>query len=310
MLENLQRNSVIQEREKNYFKFNFKNVINLGKLYLLPKGHKNLSNVPGRLAILNCETPTEKVSEFLDHQLQSIIKQGNSYINDTVDYLEKLREIKEILKEPHQMLWGYTVVALMIKVWKFDKFIDKTVPTDDIFKIAEFDLENNFFKFTSKFYIQISGTAIPTKFAQPYACIFLDYIKTEFLNSKEIKLWLWKRFIDDIFFIWSDPEESLDKFLEDLDKFHPKLRFIYEKLREKINFLDVVIKIKEVKITTNLFYKPTDGQQYLHYDSCHAEHIRISTVFKETLLLKRIWSGKNDLHSNGENLKEWFMKRG
>ena len=116
----------------------------------------------------------------------------------------------------------------------------------------------------------------------------MDYIETEFLNSKEIKLWLWKRFIDDIFFIWSDPEESLDKFLEDLNKFHPKLRFIYEKLREKINFLDVVIKIKEVKITTNLFYKPTDGQQYLHYDSCHAEHIRISTVFKEILLLKRI----------------------
>ena len=116
MLENLQRNSVIQEKEKNYLKFNFKNVINLGELYLLPKGHKNLSNVPGRLAILNCETPTEKVSKFLDHQLQSIIKQGNSYIKDTVDYLEKLREIKEILKEPHQMLWGYTVVAFMIKV--------------------------------------------------------------------------------------------------------------------------------------------------------------------------------------------------
>ena len=208
------------------------------------------------------------------------------------------------------MLWGYTVVALMIKVWKFDKFIDKTVPTDDIFTIAEFDLESNFFKFNSKFYIQISGTAIPIKFAQPYACIFMDYIKTEFLNSKEIKLWLWKRFIDDIFFIWSDPEKSLDKFLEDLDKFHPKLRFIYEKLRKKMNLLDVVIKIKEVKITTNIFYQPTDGQQYLHYDSCHAEHIRISTVFKETLLLKRIWSEKNDLHLNVENLKEWFRKRG
>ena len=35
MFENLQRKSVIQEREKNYFKFNFKKATNLGKLYAL-----------------------------------------------------------------------------------------------------------------------------------------------------------------------------------------------------------------------------------------------------------------------------------
>ena len=35
MFENLQRKSVIQEKEKNYFKFNFKKATNLGKLYAL-----------------------------------------------------------------------------------------------------------------------------------------------------------------------------------------------------------------------------------------------------------------------------------
>ena len=65
-------------------------------IYLLPKTHKGLCNVPGRSVISNCWTPTEKVSEFLDHQLQSIMKQGNSYIKDTGDFLEKLRAIGEI----------------------------------------------------------------------------------------------------------------------------------------------------------------------------------------------------------------------
>ena len=96
MFENLQRKSVIKEREKNYFKFNFKKGTNLGKLYLLPKIHKGLSNVPGRPVISNCGTPAETVSEFLDHQLQPIMKQGNSYIKDTGDFLEKLRAIGEI----------------------------------------------------------------------------------------------------------------------------------------------------------------------------------------------------------------------
>ena len=63
------------------------------------------------------------------------------------------------------------------------------------------------------------------------------------------------------FFIWTDTEASLDKFLEDLKKFHPNLRFTYEKSIEKI----VVRKIKVGKISTNLFCNPMDGHQYLQY---------------------------------------------
>ena len=73
----------------------------------------------------------------------------------------------------------------------YDKFIDKTVPTEDIIKMAEFVLKNNLFEFNSKFYKNISRTAIGAKFALPHSCIFMDYIETEFLKSLEIKPWLW-----------------------------------------------------------------------------------------------------------------------
>ena len=111
------------------------------------------------------------------------------------------------------------------------------------------------------------------------------------------------------FFIWIESEESLAKFLEDHNKFHPNLKLIYEKFREKINFLDVVIKIKEGRIITNLYCKPMDGHQYLHYDSCHADHIKRSTIFSQTLPLKRICSEKNDLNAHVEHLKLCFRKR-
>ena len=96
MFENLQIRSVIQEIEKNFFKFNLKKAIDLGKLYLLPKIHKGLSNVPGHSGISNCGTTTEMVSEFLDHHLQPLMKQGNSYIKDASDFLDKLRVIRKI----------------------------------------------------------------------------------------------------------------------------------------------------------------------------------------------------------------------
>ena len=73
------------------------------------------------------------------------------------------------------------------------------------------------------------------------------------------KPWFWKRFIDDILFIWTESEESLEKFLQDLNQFHPNLKFTYEKSKEKIDFLDVVIKIKEGGIITDLYSKPTTG---------------------------------------------------
>ena len=63
---NFERRKIIQEKEKNYFKFNFKKATNVGKFYLLPKIHKSLSKVPGRPVISNCGIPTEKILEFLD----------------------------------------------------------------------------------------------------------------------------------------------------------------------------------------------------------------------------------------------------
>ena len=56
-------------------------------------------------------------------------------------------------------------------------------------------------------YKQISETAIGTKLALPYTCIFMVYIETELLKYLQIKPCLWKRFINDIL---SDTEENLD----------------------------------------------------------------------------------------------------
>ena len=46
--------------------------------------------------------------------------------------------------------------------------------------MADFVLENNLFEFDSKFYKQISGTAIGTKFASPNACISWTTLRRNF----------------------------------------------------------------------------------------------------------------------------------
>ena len=83
LFESLKRRQLIIENEFKYFHFEFKKTCNLGKLYLLPKINKRLSNVTGGPVISNCGAPTEKVSEFLDSHMQPIIRKVWSYIKDS-----------------------------------------------------------------------------------------------------------------------------------------------------------------------------------------------------------------------------------
>ena len=72
--------------------------------------------------------------------------------------------------------------------------------------------------------------------------------------------------VHDIFcisFVWTDSEENVNKFLKDFNEFHPNLKFIYEKPKEKINFLDLVIKLTDGKIVTDLCCKPAVTSTYI-----------------------------------------------
>ena len=55
-----------------------------GRFYLLPKLHKK--GCPGRPVISGCNTPTEKISSFVDYHLRPIVPTINSYIKDTNDF--------------------------------------------------------------------------------------------------------------------------------------------------------------------------------------------------------------------------------
>ena len=65
-----------------------------------------------------------------------------------------------------------------------DKRDKKTIPTEELLKMAEFVLKSNYFEFGNKLKQQISGTAIGSKFAPLYACIFMSDLKTKFLECQ------------------------------------------------------------------------------------------------------------------------------
>ena len=64
-----------------------------------------------------------------------------------------------------------------------------------------------------------------------------------------------------------------------LMNFHSNLKFTYETSSYTVNFLDLNVSLNNGAIHTDLYIKPTDGDQYLHYQSSHPLHIKNSIPY-------------------------------
>ena len=112
-LKELKTKVCITDKNLKYFTNLYKMACNLGKLYLLPKIHKQLYEVPGRPVISNCGAPAEKVSEFLNFHLKSILQEGASCIKDTTHIQDKIINLR-VPKDAFSVTAG--VVGLFLNI--------------------------------------------------------------------------------------------------------------------------------------------------------------------------------------------------
>ena len=117
-----------------------------------------------------------------------------------------------------------------------------------------------------------------TKMAPSYANLFMDSIESRFLEDEPIQPALWRRYIDDIFCVWTDSRESLEDFLHRLNSCHPTIHFTWTISSEGVDFLDTrIYKGSRFQQTGTLdiqtFFKPTNTFQYLHFSSSHPKGV-------------------------------------
>ena len=118
---------------------------------------------------------------------------------------------------------------------------------------------------------------------------------------------VWFRCIDDIFFIWTHGKEHLETFLQELSFW---FEIYFRVKRNKISFLDLKVKLKEGKISTDLYIERTDRHQYLNFTSSHPNHTNRLVVDSHGLRVKRICSEKADFLKHMSEMNLWLLKRG
>ena len=76
-----------------------------------------------------------------------------------------------------------------------------------------------------------------TKMAVAFSVIFIAHLEKQLLKASLYKPFLWKRFIDDIFSVWTISETEINNFIDFANSFHATIKFTHEMSSKHIVFL-------------------------------------------------------------------------
>lgn len=334
---------ILTEKEKNYLlQFESKE----SNFYGLPKVHKsaqiaskckehstpnieisNVTDLKLRPIIAGPECLTHRLSNLIDILLRPFTKQVKSYLRDSMDFLnhlpERVPEETTLASFDVESLYSNIAHNLGLKAIKF--WLQKhpedlhTRFTDNfILDSIEFILKNNTFYFNGEHYRQRKGTAMGTKFAPVYATLTIGFLE-ETLYQKvsndfgnqfgEYFMKFWNRFLDDCFVPWTRSVTDLHRLHQILNSLHPDIKFTIEYSQIELPFLDVLVKKTGSKIDTDIYYKPTDSQQYLIFNSCHPKHIKLSIPYSLARRLRMIISNDEIVLQRMSDLKQALLKQ-
>ena len=194
-----------------------------------------------------------------------------------------------------------------------DRRSDKTVPTWYLITLLREVLVGNIFEWNDQFWVQRIGTAMGTMAAPTYACLFMAWLEDEVIlkNWTGTKPLMYRRFIDDIFFVWTGSVEELSNFLTHMNTQHDYIKFTsnYNVETKSVPFLDMTVSIENGQFVTDLYKKETSICQYLLPSSCHPAHQSKNIPFSLAFRLRRICSREEDFEKRLDELKCDLLSR-
>ena len=161
------------------------------------------------------------------------------------------------------------------------------------------------------------GTPMAVNFANLFMGEFEKNLLAEYELTYQQLPYLFLRFIDDVFIIWTGSESDLKRFINFCDSYstkknmRSKIRFTHHYSTSEVNFLDMKVKISPSgQIITDLYSKPVDTHTYLHSSSFHPPSLLASIPKTQFIRLRRICTNITDYNRNATNFIQFFIKRG
>ena len=112
---------------------------------------------------------------------------------------------------------------------RYDPTTFYNIQPDVIKKLLNFATSESIFIFNNKLYSQIDGVAMGCPLGPTYANTFMSFNEEKWLDECPLsfKPVLYRRYVDDTFLVFRD-STHVNKFLEYLNRQHPKIKFTCE----------------------------------------------------------------------------------
>lgn len=290
------------------------------QLYLLPKIHKNISPPPGRPVVSANDCPTERISTFVDYFLKPLIPETQSYIKDTTHFLQLLGKMGHLPEGTFLVTLDVTSLYTNIphreaevaayKLLKKHRKKGEKPGNASLIRLLHLVLTCNNFQFNGTNYLQVGGTAMGTRVAPSLANAFMDDFEHKYVYTYPTQPILWKRYIDDVFCIWTGTEDELKEFIQHLNGCHNSIKFTADFSQNSVNFLDTTVFIQDNNIHTDVYTKETDTHSYLRYESAHTPSCKKGIPYGQFLRIRRICQTTELYNHRSETMIEHFVKQG
>jgi hypothetical protein len=144
--------------------------------------------------------------------------------------------------------------------------------TNELIKITHTIIEQNYFEFQNRCYIQNKGLAMGAPTSAILSEIYLQNLECtkiiKMLTDNNILGYF--RYVDDIHIVYNDAFTDIHEVYKTFNSLAPTIKFTRENENDnKINFLDMTIHKERNSFSFNIFRKPTATDIIIPTDSCH-----------------------------------------
>lgn len=260
---------------------------NAPKIYGNPKVHKD--GYPLRPIISSIQGPTNNIAKYIATILKNAYNTDNEYyITDSFHFSSVVNNLKipdnyVLISLDVVNLFGSltkNIINEVIKArWETIKTYANGLTEKKFLEITDFVLDNNYFSYNQKFYIQILGCAMGSKLSPILAQYVMDYVLDQSLQKLPFKPTFVKKFVDDL--IVALPADQIQLMLNTVNQFDNNIQFTIEKeVNRAVPFLDTLVRrdVDSNTIKLDWYRKPSAAGRYVHYKSNHNINIKVNFV--------------------------------
>jgi hypothetical protein len=278
--------------------------------HCLPKVHKP-GQLHGRPIIGATNWITTPHAILLDERLKPYLAASTSILKNSEDLLSSLNELGPLPPTARLVTLDVSALYPNINLGILGQLLRQHT-TLALSELANLVTGLSFTQYNDKVYQQTFGIAMGSNASVSIANFYLHHLLDSWLQPDGDDILLYKRFIDDLFFVIDMNDQTWNNLLTQIHIWGQGLQFTGVPPSQTVNFLDLSILINPSTqiIEYKMYQKPLHKFNYISKSSCHPPHTFSGFIKGELIRISRLSSNTEYFNTSKQLFYTRLLVRG